>query len=74
MLMIRNEFVLLTLPFVYTLEITVYSISKYTLCQVEVKPLLDLISTDNYLDGIASVVLSMLRDSYDNISHISVSR
>lgn len=74
MVMIGNEFVFLTLPFLYTLKITVYSLSKYTLCQVEAKPLLDLISTDNYLDGISSVVLSMLRDSYDNISHISVSR
>lgn len=57
LVMIGNEFVLLTLPFLYTLEITVYSLSKYTLCQVEAKPLLDLISTDNYLDRITSVVV-----------------
>lgn len=56
MVMIGNEFVLL-IPFLYTLEITVYSLSKYTLCQVQAKPLLDLISTDNYLDGITPVVV-----------------
>lgn len=55
MVMIGNGFVLLTLPFLYTLEITVYSLSKYTLCQVEAKPFLDLITTDKYLVRITSV-------------------